>query len=149
MGERVVRIEMQAFRGVREKLSLEFPRGTSAVLLGENGTGKSTVADALEWYLTGEIDFLRHEGRASSLRHVDARSSDATLVSLQTTGALGGNLEFGYTPSKAVCVAGRETFLLRGRTLTAFVERTKGEKWKALAELLGLEEVDRKSSEVL
>ena len=39
--------------------------------------------------------------------------------------------------------AGRETFLLRGRTLTAFVECTKGEKWKALAELLGFEEVDR------
>ena len=90
MGERVTCIEMQAFRGVREKLTLEFPRGASAVLLGENATGKSTVADALEWYFTGEIGLLRHEGRAASLRHVDARSCDATSVTLQTTGALGG-----------------------------------------------------------
>ena len=88
MGERVTCIEMQAFRGVREKLTLEFPRGASAVLLGENATGKSTVADALEWYFTGEIGLLRHEGRAASLRHVDARSCDATSVTLQTTGAL-------------------------------------------------------------
>ena len=143
MGERVTCIEMQAFRGVREKLTLEFPQGASAVLLGENATGKSTVADALEWYFTGEIGLLRHEGRTASLRHVDARSCDVTSVTLQTTGALGGNLESGYAPSAEVRTAGRETFLLRGRTLTAFVECTKGEKWRALAELLGLEEVDR------
>jgi recombinational DNA repair ATPase RecF len=143
VGERVTCVQMRAFRGVREELALEFPQGTSVVLLGENATGKSTVADALEWYFTGEIGLLRHEGRAGSLRHVGARSSDATSVTVQTTGALGGRLEQGETPAGAVRAAGRETFLLRGRTLTAFVERTKGEKWRALAELLGFEEVDQ------
>jgi hypothetical protein len=39
--------------------------------------------------------------------------------------------------------ASTSTFILRGRTLTAFVERTKGEKWKALADILGLEQVDQ------
>ena len=36
-----------------------------------------------------------------------------------------------------------ESFLLRGRTLAEFVDKTKGEKWRALAELLGLEAMDR------
>ena len=37
----------------------------------------------------------------------------------------------------------RETFLLRGRTLAEFIDRSKGEKWRVLAEILGLEAVDR------
>jgi energy-coupling factor transporter ATP-binding protein EcfA2 len=143
MGERLTRIGMRAFRGVREELTLEFPKGVSAVVLGDNGTGKSTVADALEWYFTGELDLLRHEGRVGSLRHVGACPTKQTSVSVSTTGALGGNLVFDDAPRRSVRAAGRETFLLRGRTLTAFVERTKGEKWKALAQLLGLDDVDQ------
>ena len=143
MGERLTSIRMRAFRGVREELTLDLPQAASAVVLGENATGKSTVADALEWYFTGELTLLRHEGRAGSLRHIGAGPENSTSVSVQTTGALGGDLEFNAAPSAIVRAAGRETFLLRGRTLTAFVERTKGEKWKALAEILGLEDVDQ------
>ncbi len=33
--------------------------------------------------------------------------------------------------------------ILRGRTLADFVDKTKGEKWKAFSELLGLEAIDR------
>ena len=113
------------------------------ILLGENGTGKSTVADALEWYFTGDISLLRHEGRRASRRHVGARPEDPTSVAIETTGTLGGELEADGTPTAEVSAAGRETFLLRERTLTEFVERTKGEKWKALAELLGLDGVDQ------
>ena len=65
MGERLISITMRAFRGVRGELALEFPQGRSGVILGENATGKSTVADALESYFTGDIGLLRHEGRAA------------------------------------------------------------------------------------
>ena len=43
---------------------------------------------------------------------------------------------------EAFGVASRETFLLRGRTLADFINKTKTEKWKALAELLGLEAIE-------
>ena len=143
MGDRVTRVQMQAFRGVREKLTVELADGCSAVLFGENATGKSTVADALEWHFTGEIGFLRHEGRGGAIRHVGASAAVPTSVTVQTTGVLGGTRVMDGTLSAVVAEAGRETFLLRGRTLTSFVECTKGEKWRVLAELLGLQEVDQ------
>jgi hypothetical protein len=143
VGERVTRVQMRAFRGVPRELTVELPAGMSAVLLGENATGKSTVADALEWYFTGGIDFLKHEGREGAVRHVGAGDGAATSVAVEMTGSLGGTLVLDGTLSPHVREAGRETFVLRGRTLTAFVECTKGQKWKALADLLGLEEVDQ------
>lgn len=143
MAERITSITMQAFRGVRGELTFEFPQGRSGVILGENATGKSTVADALEWYFTGDIDLLRHEGRAGSLRHIAAIHAQPTSVTVLTDGTLGGTREIGTPVPREVESAGRETFILRGRTLTAFVERTKGEKWKALADILGLEQVDQ------
>ena len=36
----------------------------------------------------------------------------------------------------------RETFLLRGRTLADFINKTKTEKWKALVEILGLDAIE-------
>jgi uncharacterized membrane protein len=143
VGERVIRLGMQAFRGVPRKLEVELAQGASAVLFGENATGMSTVADALEWYFTAGIAFLRHEGREGAVRHVGAGDGVATSVTVETTGSLGGTLVLDGTLIRDVREAGRETFLLRGRTLTAFVERTKSEKWKALADLLGLDQVDQ------
>ena len=37
----------------------------------------------------------------------------------------------------------QETFLLRGRTLADFINKTKTEKWKALVEILGLDAIER------
>src|SRR5688572_12795879 len=48
-GERMIRVGMQSFRGAPRNLQVELPKGASVVLFGENATGKSTVADALEW----------------------------------------------------------------------------------------------------
>lgn len=143
VGERITRIEMRAFRGVRRSLAIDLPGGRSAIVFGENATGKSTIADALEWYFRGEVAFLRREGREHAIRHVGAEPGATTSVTVQTTGRLGGTHVIDGAVPTPVEEAGRETFLLRGRTLTEFVESTKGDKWKALAELLGLEALDR------
>lgn len=139
----MVRVAVTAFRGVPGEFAVEFPGGSSAVLLGDNATGKSTIADALEWYFTGGIDLLRPEGRAHAIRHLGAPEGAPTSVVVETTGSLGGTVILDGPHPHTALEAGRETFLLRGRTLVAFVESTKGDKWRALAELLGLEAVDQ------
>ena len=55
MAERLLRIRARAFRGVPDQLDVDLPGGRSLIVLGENGTGKSTIADALEWFFTGSI----------------------------------------------------------------------------------------------
>lgn len=48
-------VEIAGFRGIREKMRLDFAQGFS-VLAGRNGVGKSTVFDAIDFALTGSIN---------------------------------------------------------------------------------------------
>jgi hypothetical protein len=143
VGERIERLEMQAFRGIPEGFELDLD-GRSLLVFGENGTGKSSIADALEWYFTGRIELLSHEGRDRATRHVGADKKLRTAVTVKTTGTLGGMITYppGELP-KVRRAAGRETFMLRGRTLADFVNKPKAKKWQVLAEILGLNEIDR------
>jgi len=141
--ERLQRLVMHAFRGVPTEMAIDFGNGESTVIYGENGTGKSTIADALEWYFRGEIELLSHEGRQHAVRYVGGGDDDATSVEVVTSGALGGKVVFPDERAPDTFeVLRRETFLLRGRTLADFINKTKTEKWKALVEILGLDAIE-------
>jgi len=51
---RIAAIKMSGFRGVRGEVSLQLPPGF-AVIAGRNGTGKSTICDAIEFAISGQI----------------------------------------------------------------------------------------------
>ena len=70
MNEKLERVVMHAFRGVPAEMTVDFGKGESLAVYGDKGTGKSTIADALEWYFTGEIELLSHEGRQHAVRYV-------------------------------------------------------------------------------
>ena len=143
MTERVQRLVMRAFRGIPGEMTVDFGKGDSMVIYGDNGTGKSTIADALEWYFTGGIELLSHEGRQHAVSYVGGERGEATSVEVFTNGTLGGKVVIPDERSVETFQAmRRETFLLRGRTLADFINKTKTEKWKALVEILGLEAIE-------
>jgi energy-coupling factor transporter ATP-binding protein EcfA2 len=134
---------MRAFRGIPGEMTVDFGKGDSMVVYGDNGTGKSTIADALEWYFTGGIELLSHEGRQHAVSYVGGERGEATSVEVFTNGTLGGKVVIPDERSVETFQAmRRETFLLRGRTLADFINKTKTEKWKALVEILGLEAIE-------
>ena len=94
MTEKVERVVMHAFRGVPVEMTVDFGAGESIAIYGDNGTGKSTIADALEWYFTGEIELLSHEGRQHAVRYVGGDDEGVTSVEVRTNGALGGKVVF-------------------------------------------------------
>ena len=143
MSEKIQRLVMHAFRGIPGEMTVDFGKGNSIVVYGDNGTGKSTVADALEWYFTGEIELLSHEGRQHAVRYVGSEVDGDTSVEIVTNGTLGGRVVFPDERNvEAMQAVRRETFLLRGRTLADFINKTKTEKWKALVEILGLDAIE-------
>ena len=144
MNEKVQRLVMHAFRGIPGEMTVDFGKGESIVIYGDNGTGKSTIADALEWYFTGGIELLSHEGRQHAVRYVGGETNGATSVEVITNGSLGGKVVIpDERNAERFHAIRRETFLLRGRTLADFINKTKTEKWKALVEILGLDDVER------
>jgi len=50
-------VEAEGFRGIRSKLRVEFGCGFT-VICGRNGSGKSSICDAIEYVLTGTIQKL-------------------------------------------------------------------------------------------
>jgi len=143
VSERLHRLTMRSFRGVPGTMEVDFGEGQSLAVYGDNGTGKSTIADALEWFFTGGIELLSHEGRQHAIRNLSPGGGEETWIELVTSGGLGGKVVYPDARAPdAFGVASRETFLLRGRTLADFINKTKTEKWKALAELLGLDAVE-------
>src|SRR5437867_4632618 len=143
VNEKVQRLVMHAFRGIPGEMTVDFGKGESVLVYGDNGTGKSTIADALEWYFTGGIELLSHEGRQHAVRYVGGEPNGATSVEVVTNGTLGGKVVFPDERNAETFQAiRRETFLLRGRTLADFINKTKTEKWKALVDILGLDAIE-------
>jgi energy-coupling factor transporter ATP-binding protein EcfA2 len=115
---------MRAFRGIPGEMTVDFGKGDSMVIYGDNGTGKSTIADALEWYFTGGIELLSHEGRQHAVSYVGGERGEATSVEVFTNGTLGGKVVIPDERSVETFQAmRRETFLLRGRTLADFINK--------------------------
>ena len=143
MNEKLHRLVMHAFRGVPSEMTVDFGKGESTVVYGDNGTGKSTIADALEWYFTGDIELLSHEGRQHAVRYVGGDGDGVTSVEVRHQRHARGKVVFPdeRTPDMFRALR-RETFLLRGRTLADFINKTKTEKWKALVEILGLDAIE-------
>ena len=65
-------------------------------------------------------------------------------MAIRTDGSLGGSITADTLPQPQVLRVGKsELFMLRGRTLAEFVDKTKGQKWQTLAELLGLDSINQ------
>lgn len=65
---RLAEVELEAFRGFAEPQCLDLDADV-VVIRGDNGTGKSSVADALLWLFTGTIPRLKE--RTKGLRKAD------------------------------------------------------------------------------
>ncbi len=141
------RLEIEGFRGALPPFALSLDE-KSCFILAENGFGKSTIADALEFLPTGKIEAYRREGYGlDAVVHVDASEAAVTI----RTSALGADLRRtlkGSAPSDLTRtdddtdVELAELPLLRHETVHAFMSKTPGEKKRELLVLLGLSELN-------
>ncbi|MEJ2378390.1 MAG: AAA family ATPase [Pseudolabrys sp.] len=79
---RLRKLIITGFRGARFDLPLDFTKDYKSVsIFGENATGKSTVTDAIEWFLLGKVEHLwREDCKEESLRNVLIGDKDSSIV---------------------------------------------------------------------
>jgi len=161
MSIKIKNISIKGIRGAKESLELPL-NGRSILLYGDNGTGKSSISDALEWFYTnrvshlssGEIDLkdaLRNATLTDedvsevSVSYIKGEAFNATKSLFVKRGKLGSEFtntteEFG----KYLDNSTKENLLLRYQYLRDFIDNTKGDKLKYLSDIIGFSEVTKK-----
>jgi recombinational DNA repair ATPase RecF len=154
---RLRQLDILGFRGARFKLAFDFTKGgTSVSVYGENASGKSTITDALEWYLLGRIDHLwREDCKEEALRNVLLGDEEECSVSVKFidpkhdgTKSLSSQLK--ATPTNRsletadfLASLEGERIFLRHAQITKFVAETKSKKRQQIAAIIGYEEIVR------
>ncbi len=152
-------IGIAGVRGVKE--DLELPLGGKSVLIyGDNGMGKSTISDSLEWFFKDEVSHLSgeeidlKEAVRNSYIADDAKSkisiqfNDVKLNSERTLELKKGRLVAEYTNKSEDFVgylkgSSTENLVLRHQLLTDFIDKTKSDKLKSLSEIIGFSEITK------
>lgn len=164
MPTKIKKISITGLRGVQK--TMELPLSEKSILLyGDNGTGKSSISDSVEWFfndsvshLSGSEIELKDAMRNANLNTTDVSSvemdfSKTTFSSDKTLASKKGKLVTDYSNSSTefdeyIEKTKSENLVLRYQFLTDFIDKTKGDKLKSLSDVIGFAEVN-KTKEVL
>lgn len=149
------KLVVKGFRGARKEIWLNFEDNSkSIVLFGNNGDGKSTFSDAIEWFFTDSIDYLQREGcgRDDYFNRYMSPEDDATvavnfnnnLFNSQKTLKRKGGSSFSNTAADFKDYAGdssKDSFILRHHTMREFIDKTKKQKLERVEEIIGFSTV--------
>ncbi|SOD12228.1 hypothetical protein [Pedobacter xixiisoli] len=159
MAVKIKQLEITGLRGVKDTFSLTL--GEKSVLLyGDNGTGKSSISDSVEWYYNDAVSHLSGEeiDLREALRNAYLASEDESIISVNYNKAVINSQKKLFTKkSKLVSEysnvtedfsgylesSKKENLILRYQFLRDFIDRTKGDKLKNLSDIIGFSEVTK------
>jgi hypothetical protein len=140
-------LSLTAFRGSVGRFTLSFETSRKLTLVyGENGTGKTTICDGLEFLAKGDVGSLQDKGMGKSLEKYWP-SAGKSLADIDVV------LERHDGTSCTGCFEGKQPVfkpasnrplieLLRRRQITDLVETQPAERYKALKRFIDVEGVE-------
>lgn len=144
MAKKIKNINIKAFRGIP---CLELPlEQNSLLIIGENGTGKSSIVDAIEFFFKGEVSTLKGMKGISLQRHVPHKNYGVDDVKIELTFSSEEKLTrtFKLSPSPPTNlenyfrIAQNGTFILRRKQLLNFIDVPPSDRFKAITDLIGI-----------
>ena len=151
---RIKSIELAWFRGAAEPVSLE-PDCKSMVVYGENGSGKSSFVDAVEYAIgNGSIEHLRTEYSGSNQARAipNTHKPDLSKTALRFKFKDDSELKLDFNPNGSSQASGAGTIgmpsweyrqtILRQGDVSRFIHDTKGAKYSALLPMFGLHKME-------
>jgi len=161
--QKLRKLRVCGFRGIRNDIEIDFgKKRRSTIIIGDNGTGKSSFVDAVEWLLTGRIEHLAREGCGDlayrhrllpddQLARVEIVTSDQHLSGSRT---LDSKRRAEFDPEGGPLIqfidqARGDTVILRYGQMRDFVDKTKTEKLRYLADILGMGTLSQLRDELL
>ncbi|MFZ1319999.1 MAG: hypothetical protein WAT71_00435 [Ignavibacteria bacterium] len=159
MTNKIKKLTISGIRGIKNSMELQLA-GKSILLYGENGTGKSSISDSLEWFLNDEVKHLSGSeiDLKDAMRNSYINEEDDSFINIAFT-------KKEYDSSKYISInknklvskfennsdvlsnyleqTKNENLIIRYETLTEFIDKTKGDKLKSLSEVIGFAEVSK------
>lgn len=149
MAVKLSEINIKAFRGIPDlKLDLD---EKSLIIKGENGSGKSSIVDAIELFFTGKVlhlDSVRGLSLHSHGTHVNYKPEDVKIsltfnpgnITLIRTFNSSFSIPVGLEPFFKITNNG--TFILRRPQLLEFISSQPAERFRAIGSIIGIEALD-------
>ena len=165
MSIKINNLKIKGIRGAKDTLELPL-NGKSILLYGDNGTGKSSISDAIEWFYTNKIKHLSTPeiDTSDAIRNAkleDVESSEVTIsytnssldatktLSLKNNKLVQKTSNTSEDFKKYLDDSEKENLISRYQYIRNFVDSTKGEKLKYLSDIIGFEEVTKTKNVLL
>jgi recombinational DNA repair ATPase RecF len=155
-------LEISGLRGVRRDLSITLDSSKSILIYGDNGSGKSSITDALEWFYYDKVEHLSTEEIGTkgihALRNVflsddedayiELKYSDSKYDSKKRLFLKKSKLTIEHTNATQafndyIDASLKDNLILRYKDLLRFILSTKTEKLKEISNIIGFSEVSR------
>ena len=136
-------IEIKSFRGI-ENFILDFDN-KSLVLVGENGSGKSSIVNAFEFLFTGKVESLssRYIKQKESLVHLGDEKSDLLVSAKIGDETITRTLKKAPEDNDIVNDFKNGSFLLNRQKLLSFINNTPKGRHDRINSLIGFEDLDK------
>lgn len=149
MPVKIKTINIHAFRGIPDiELQLD---GNNLLLRGENGTGKSSLVEAIEFFFTGKISHLAGTNGLSLKRHgphVNFEPDDLNVELTFNPGNVSLNRTLTSSPSPPeqlkdyFQIIQKDTFILRRSQILTFIMSKPADRFRAIGNIIGVETLD-------
>ncbi|MCL2311782.1 MAG: hypothetical protein FWC41_04740 [Firmicutes bacterium] len=159
MATKIKNISISGIRGIKSTITL--PLNEKSILLyGDNGSGKSSISDAIEWFYSDKVAHLAGSeiDLKEALRNSFLNDTDTSAIAIDfSRSSLNTTKNLLYKKNKFVIELSNsseellkyfsksesENLLLRYLQLRGFVDQTKGEKLTYLSDIIGFSEVTK------
>ena len=149
MGVRINKIEIRGFRGIPFlELILD---GKNLVIRGDNGTGKSSIVEAIEFFFTKRVAHLEKSKSLSTKRyapHINFKPKDVKITITFNPGNIVLSKTFSSDPNPPGSLkeyfneAQKGTFILRRSQIIEFIVSPPSERFRAIGSIIGIEPLD-------
>lgn len=157
---RIKKITLIGFRGVKEALKINLKDAQSLLVYGDNGTGKSTIADSIEWFLYNQISHLKGEEipKNAGIRNIELNDQDISQVDIEFSNSILNSkktLEIKNNKLTSTHSNTEESFksylnqshmenlMIRNDELIRFIISTKSQRLADISDLIGYSEVTK------
>lgn len=154
---KIKRIEIKGIRGIRDKIELRL-NSNSCLIFGENGSGKSSFVDAIEWFYYDKVGHLSREeidkkGGITAIRNVHMNEEEDVYILLEFTNErlncckyMSSTLRKSYSNSSGefnnyINTSKEENLILRYEDLYNFTNSTPKENLDNILNIIGFEDV--------